>query len=387
VTKHDQENVRQHNRYMILNLILKKRPISRTELTKITKMSPTSVGRIVGELCEQGLIKETELISAGVGRKAMMLDIVADAIYAIGVDIGKKELKFGVMDFSGQLRHLRQLDYPGFGSSASDTAARICAIIREIAETHGFDLSRVVGIGIGVPGVIDHERGIVQYSSTLDWRNVPLAQLIEERLQIPTTLDNDLKAKILAEHLYGSAQNATKTALIEIGSGIGSSLIIDGDVFRGGTNGAGELGHMTLIPNGNLCECGKRGCLQTYIDESSLLFEANRIKETPTLEQLFQAARDQEEWAKEILHRTSHYIGISINNLVCLYNPDRIILSGALVEGYSEMVPMIEAQCAEVVWGPFRETLKVTTAELKGQSIVTGAAHIALQRYMKKRTE
>ncbi|NOU84538.1 ROK family protein [Paenibacillus sp. LMG 31460] len=384
IEKHDQDVIRLHNKQMILEIIKKSRPISRAEITKITKLSPTSVGRIVGELCEQGLVRETALTSVGVGRKAIMLDIDPQAVYTIGVDIGKKAIKFGVMEFSGELLHEERVEHVALQTTPEATAAVISETINLIIANKNLDKSKIIGIGIGVPGVIDHERGIVQYSSTLGWRNIPLAQFIQDKLHILTVIDNDLKVKILAEYLLGSAQGSRKTALIELGTGVGSSLIIDGDIFRGGSNSAGELGHTTLDPNGNMCECGKRGCLQTYIDESAILHEANRIKETADIQQLFAAAQNEENWAQDIISRTSLYIGITINNIVCMYNPDAVILCGDLVENYSEIVPLIEEQCGQVVWEPFRDTFKILTSELKSKSIVVGAAMLVMNNYVDK---
>ncbi|NQX67292.1 ROK family transcriptional regulator [Paenibacillus alba] len=384
IEKHDQDVIRLHNKQMILEIIKKRRPISRAEITKITKLSPTSVGRIVGELCEQGLVRETALTSVGVGRKAIMLDIDPQAVFTFGVDIGKKVMKFGVMEFSGKLLHEERVEHTALKATPEATAALISETINVIIANKKLDKSRIIGIGIGVPGVIDHDRGIVQYSSTLGWRNIPFAQLIQDKLHIPTVIDNDLKVKILAEYLLGSAQGSRKTALIELGTGVGSSLIIDGDIFRGGSNSAGELGHTTLDPNGNMCECGKRGCLQTYIDESAILHEANRIKETADMQQLFAAAQNEENWAQDIISRTSLYIGITINNIVCMYNPDAVILCGDLVENYSEIVPLIEEQCGQVVWEPFRDTFKILTSELKSKSIVVGAAMLVMNNYVDK---
>lgn len=382
IVKHDQDVIRQHNKQMILDIIKEKRPISRAEITKITKLSPTSVGRIVGELCEQGLVRETELSSGGVGRKAIMLDIDPQAVFSIGVDIGKKIVRFGVMEFSGKLLYELPVGHTAIETEADRTIDLIADTINRLVKEQGLDSSKLIGIGIGVPGVIDHERGVVQYSSTLGWRNVPLAAQIKERTGIDTVTDNDLKVKILAEYLCGSARGSKKTALIELGTGVGSSLIIDGEIFRGGSNSAGELGHTTLDPNGNLCECGKRGCLQTYIDESAILYEANRIVEISDIGQLFEAARSDESWAKEIISRTSLYIGIAINNIVCMYNPDAVILSGNMVENYSDIVSLIEEQCAQVVWEPFRGGFKILASDLKERSIVIGAASLVLNNYV-----
>ncbi|RNB88520.1 ROK family transcriptional regulator [Brevibacillus nitrificans] len=381
IVKHDQDVTKQHNKQMILDIIKKQRPISRAEITKITKMSATSIGRFVSELCEEGFIRETNLTSSGLGRKAVMLDIEPGAIYSIGVDIEKKRISFGLMDFSETVTVYRRVDYLAQKSTPGETAELICREIRAMVEEQNLPYEKVIGIGIGVPGVINYEQGIVQFSATLGWKNVAFAKRIEAELQIKTVIDNDLKVKILSEYLYGSAKGSNKTALIGIGTGIGSALIINGEVFRGGSNSAGELGHTTLDPNGNLCDCGKRGCLQTYVDENSLIMEARRVSDITDVRQVYAAARNHERWAKEIVWRTALYIGITINNIVCMYNPDTVILSGDLIENYREIVDLVEEHSEQVIWEPFRGTFKVIPSELRGDAIVMGAGALAMQHF------
>lgn len=381
IVKQDQDVIKQHNKLMILDIIKKQRPISRAEITKITKMSATSIGRFVSELCEEGVIRETDLTSSGVGRKAIMLDIEPGAIYTIGVDIEKKRINFGIMDFSETVTVYHRTAHQAQKSTPKETADLICREIRGMIERLGIPYEKVVGVGIGVPGVINYEQGIVQLSTTLGWKDVAFASLVEKELQIRTVIDNDLKVKILSEYLYGSAKGSNKTALIGIGTGIGSALIINGEVFRGGSNSAGELGHTTLDPNGNLCECGKRGCLQTYVDENSLILEARRVSDVSDVREVFAAARNYERWAKEIVSRTALYIGITINNIVCMYNPDTVILSGDLVENYREIVDLVDEHSEQVIWEPFKGKFRVIPSELRGDAIVMGAGALAMQHF------
>ncbi|BBH23816.1 transcriptional regulator [Paenibacillus baekrokdamisoli] len=379
MVKQDQEVIKQHNKHLVLDVIRKHRPISRAEISKATKMSATSIGRIVNELTSEGLVKETALTSTGVGRKAIKLDIEPGGRYSIGVDIQKKRILLGVMDFSEKIVFTEQVAHTAIEAAPEATIALIAQTVQQCLDARGIPRSKVTGIGVGTPGVIDYARGIVLLSATLGWKNISLAAMLLQATGFRTVIDNDLKVKILGEYLFGSAKGSDKTVLINVGTGIGASLIINGEIFRGGSNSAGELGHTTLDPNGNLCECGKRGCLQTYIEESALLSEARRIKPITDIAQLFEAARAQEMWALEIMHRTSLYIGITINNIVCLYNPDTVIISGDLVENYGEILQLLQEHCKTVIWEPFRESLKVIASELEGQAIVMGAGVLALQ--------
>jgi len=378
--KQDQEVIKQHNKQLVLDVIRTRRPISRSEISKITEMSATSVGRIVSELTDEGLVRETSLTSSGVGRKAVMLDIEPSGRYAIGIDIQKKRIVIGLMDFAEQLVASKELKHTSQEAQAEETIALMASSVSALLEERGISSAKVGGIGIGTPGVIDYERGVVQFSSTLGWRDIPLAKRIQEETGLRTVIDNDLKVKILGEYLFGAAQGSDKTVLINVGTGIGSSLIINGDIFRGGSNSAGELGHMTIHPHGNLCECGKRGCLQTYIDESALLGEARKVSDIREIGELFAAVRRNEEWAVEIIDRAAFHIAVTINNIVCLYNPDTVILSGDLVEEFGEILEWLDRHCEQVVWEPFRDSFQVIASRLHGRSIVLGAGALALQQ-------
>ncbi|MBB6633905.1 ROK family transcriptional regulator [Cohnella thailandensis] len=378
--KQDQEVIKQHNKQLVLDVIRTRRPISRSEISKITEMSATSVGRIVSELTDEGLVRETSLTSSGVGRKAVMLDIEPSGRYAIGIDIQKKRIVIGLMDFAERLITSKELKHTSQEAQAEETIALMASSVTALLEEQGISSAKVAGIGIGTPGVIDYERGVVQFSSTLGWRDFPLAMRIQEKTGLRTVIDNDLKVKILGEYLFGAAQGSDKTVLINVGTGIGSSLIINGDIFRGGSNSAGELGHMTIHPHGNLCECGKRGCLQTYIDESALLGEARKVSAIREIGELFAAVRRNEEWAVEIIDRAAFHIAVTINNIVCLYNPDTVILSGDLVEGFGEILEWLDRHCEQVVWEPFRDSFQVIASRLHGRSIVLGAGALALQQ-------
>jgi N-acetylglucosamine repressor len=171
-------------------------------------------------------------------------------------------------------------------------------------------------------------------------------------------IDNDQKAKALAEVSFTSVQS-NSTLFIGIGSGVGSVLVVNGTVFRGGSNSAGEIGHTTIDPNGILCECGRRGCLQTYIAEWALIQEANKIRPIQDMEELMKAS-ETESWAINILNRAAMYCGMMISNAVCMYNPDMIILGGSMIDRFPQLVEIIEEQCNQFVWEPYEELSKYT---------------------------
>ncbi|MBW7457444.1 ROK family protein, partial [Paenibacillus sepulcri] len=197
-------------------------------------------------------------------------------------------------------------------------------------------------------------------------------------------VDNELKVKALAEHLKGAAIGSRRTALLGFGNGVGSALILEGEIYRGETNSAGEIGHTTIDPSGMMCECGKAGCLQTYINISSLLSEANKIRPIATIEELFAARQAGEGWAKYLIERALQYIAITVNNVVCMYNPDSVILSGELVDKFPAIYEEVEELCTkEIVWEPLRGSFRIFRSELNERGVMIGSGLLSQMRFFK----
>ncbi|MFD0694720.1 ROK family protein [Paenibacillus sp. GCM10027628] len=382
INKHDQEFIKKKNKNMVLDLIKSSRPISRAEIAKMTSMSPTSVGRIVSELCQMGLVKETDQYSSGVGRKATLLDIDAGSVLAIGVQMDKGLIKIGIVDFDGRIvvekriTRLYHLDDP------AQVAVELSEQIKALIDAEHIETAKIIGIGIGVPGIIDTDKGMIVFSSQLGWKNVSFASLVQSRLNMPTVIDNDLKVKALGENYYGFVKGSKRAVLLGFGSGVGSALVIDGTVYRGESNIAGEIGHSTIDPNGMLCECGKRGCLQTYIADFTLIQEANKVKPIASIQEIFDSMRNNETWALHIIDRACTYIAITVSNVVCMYNPETIILSGDLIEQHPEMLETVKQKINHFIWGPFNGTYHLVSSKLQDIGVIVGAATLTLQQYL-----
>ena len=367
---------------MILNVIRNKRPISRADIAKITGMSPTSVGRIVSELEEIGLIKETELFSNGVGRKAMLLDIDAKSVLNVGVYLNRDITRIGIVDFDGNIIKDETIKYSTSGIAPEVVIDNLADYIEKIINESNVDIKKINGIGIGIPGIIDFKLGKVVFSAQLGWRDIDVASRITKKLNIRTTIDNTVKLKALAESSQKAFEDSHRIVLMSFGSGVGSALVIDGEIFRGNKNIAGEIGHTTVEPNGMLCECGRRGCLQTYIADSALIQEARKVSDVSSVRDIFDAANRKEDWAINILDMTATYISIAINNVLCMYNPDTVILGGRLIESNPEIIDLINEKCEKYIWDPFKGTFKLVYSKLKNDAVIIGAAALSLNTYL-----
>ncbi|MEC0245416.1 ROK family transcriptional regulator [Paenibacillus chitinolyticus] len=375
--KHDQDFMKRQNRLTVFEIIKHQQPISRASIAKQTGMSPTTVSRIVAELTEEGYLLESEQVSAGLGRKSTLLEMVDAAVLSVGVELDRHQVNIGIVDLQGNVVAMSQ--YPrSVEESPEVTLERVGTEIDQLTKSNEIDCERIIGVGVGLPGIIDNDTGEVMFSVQLGWRNVRLAERLKEITGYDVAVDNELKAKALAEHMKGAAIGSQRTVLLGFGNGVGSAFIMEGEIYRGRTNSAGEIGHTTIDPNGMLCDCGKAGCLQTYINIKSLLSEANKIKPVRSIEDLFEAKKAGERWALHLIERALMYMAITINNVVCMYNPDSVILSGELTDKFPEILDEVVDLCySKYVWEPLRGAFRILKSELHEQGVVIGSGLIS----------
>lgn len=380
--KHDQDFMKRQNRLTVFQIIKNEQPISRAAIAKQTGMSPTTVSRIVSELTEEGYVHETEeQASAGRGRKSSLIRLLDTAVISIGVELDRHQANIGFIDVQGNV-----LCSGSFSRSSDETAdvtvTRIAETIEELIAECDIDRRRVVGIGVGLPGIIDVDAGIVNFSVQLGWKNVGLAERLKELTGLQAVVDNELKVKALAEQLKGSAYGSNRTVLLGFGNGVGSALILEGEIYRGVTNSAGEIGHTTVDPEGMMCDCGKAGCLQTYINIPSLLSEASKIKPVRTIEELFAERRAGTRWASYLIDRALAYMAITINNVVSMYNPDSVILSGEFLDKFPEVYEEITDLCySQYIWEPLQDSFTIVRSKLHEHGVIIGSGLVAQDRY------
>lgn len=371
--KQDQLLMKRQNKNLVLDILKTKSPISRIDIAKITGMSPTSITRIVNELQLQGYLRETEAVASGVGRKATLLEVRGDVLYTVGIEIDKSLLKVGIVNYIGEMVSLLK-SKRNESESYMETLHKINMIIQKIMDENEIPAAKIVGLAVGLPGYIDYKNGIVKVSDQLKWKDANLAEDLQKLTSFNVIVDNELKMKIVAESFTGKAMNSQNSILIGIGSGIGSSIMLNGDIYRGETNNAGEIGHTVIDPTGNVCNCGKIGCLATYISEGAILADSRKVKDVSSIEDVFQSYRDREPWALNIMDRASTYIALAISNLLCLYNPEVIILSGNTIEKLPEMKDAIEQKCELYIWEPLKQSVRIVYSELSDNGVVLGAA-------------
>ncbi|MYL59345.1 ROK family protein [Virgibacillus halodenitrificans] len=377
----NQEFLKKENQSLVLELILTNGPISRAEIAKQTKMSPTSASRIVGSLLESGLIREVNLSNEGIGRKATYLMPDENSVISVGVELNQHTIHVGFMNFVGELIIQEKHDYTV--TDPVETVQFISGKIQSLMQHQGFQKDQIAGVCIGLPGLIEKDKGLVKLSAQFDWKNVLLKEMFEKETGLSVSIDNELKLKALAEYVVYPSPEEKHMAMIGLGAGVGSALVTDGEIYRGEGNFSGEIGHTVVDPYGMSCPCGNFGCLQTYIAEKFLLDEASKTKVVSSLQELVEEADKGEKWARNILDKAVTYAAITINNVVCVFNPDSVVLAGTLIEDHPRIREQILAKCEEQIWTPVVGSFALRTTKLGAEGVVVGAAMSIQKEFIK----
>ena len=353
----DHAYVRKLNTTTILQLLRVAAPVSRAELAKKTGLNRSTVSSIVNQLIENDLVRETELQREGVGRPGMSLTLNPNGGAAIGVEMGVDFISVVVKDLLAQSRWRMYVDVDsGLGQEAIVAQAE-SIIERALTETAVSNL-RVFGIGVGVPGLVDVQAGVIKMAPNLQWQDVPIKAMWQERFQLPVYVENEANAAALGEHYFGVTQKVKDFIYLSAGVGLGGGIMLQGQLFRGSGGYAGEIGHMTIDPNGELCSCGRRGCWETVVGpraverlirsqiregaESVLTEMAQGDLDTITFDQIVEAANLGDGVATSALHNVAVSLGIGIANLVNVFNPEMVVLGGRLRLAGELIMPTIK---------------------------------------------
>lgn len=253
--------------------------------------------------------------------------------YVVGVDVGGTNIKLGIVHPSGKVIARTSFATKPFASSKTQLIAALADQIRSILKTAGIPLKDVSGVGIGLPGLIDHKAGIVRFLPNIPgWRNVKLVAILHKKIGLPIAIDNDVKLITLAEWKFGAGRGVSDMICLTLGTGVGSGLILGGHLYRGQDNAAGELGHVPLNETGPACNCGGLGCLETYMGNRRLVARANAImgREDMTLELMFDKARAGDRKALLFWNETATHLGNGLTGVVNLLNPQRIVIGGGV---------------------------------------------------------
>jgi predicted NBD/HSP70 family sugar kinase len=378
-------DLRRDNRSVLLSALYFDRPSSRQDLSEATGLSPASVSNVIRELIGEGIVLEAGSVDSDGGRPRVLLQINSDYGYVIGVDVGETRVRVELFDLT--MTERAKADYPldPRQHGVDVIVERILAGLGSVLASSGIDESAVLGIGVGVPGVVEQGPEALVHGQTYGWEAVPLERLLRAGTGLPLHIDNGAKTMGQAELWFGAGRGAQHAVVCLIGSGVGASIIAHGSTHRGSTSSAGEWGHTTIMVGGRACRCGSRGCLEAYVGAEAIL---DRYGVPPGDDQESALAAligtvPRSAKAAEVLADTALYLGVGIADLINLFNPERIILGGwaGLLLG-ERMLPAIrDAARQHSLRHPFAAT-SIELGHLGPDAVALGAATLPIERFL-----
>lgn len=375
----DQSVVRALNRNAILNMLLRNAPLSRVQLKEHSGLSGAAVTLVVAELIADGLVEERATGTSTGGRPPVLLSVNYRARAAVGFKLMEHSLDAVLTDLSGEVQHHLHSELP---DTEPGTVVRTAAAVTEtLIAKSGVPRHKLAGVGMGLPGVIDSKSGVCVHSSYLKWRDVPIAELLEQALGVPAIIDNDVNAFAAAERLFGHGRDAMHLVVVTVGRGIGAGLIANGRAYRGAKGGAGELGHTVIERGGRLCGCGKLGCLEAYASEPAITARANQLApDLPldTIEAVLAHASD--ERINALLSDAGERVGLALANLVNLFNPELIVIGGEGVRLGESYFTALRRALREHAFDSLADDLPVMIEPWGDEAWARGAACLAVSR-------
>jgi glucokinase-like ROK family protein len=358
----DQFLVREINLSIVFNQLWTHTPLSRSQLASLTGLNKTTISSLVHELLTQGFVREAGLRSSRGGRPAMLVELNPQSGCMIGLEIGVDFITAILTNFRAEIKW-RHHEFTESHQSQETIIHRAQEIIRDasyVADRLGLPL---LGVGVGIPGLVDIDSGMLLFAPNLRWHDIPLRELLAQSFPVPILVDNDANLSALGEYYFGVAREVETFIYLAIGIGLGGGIFLEGRPYRGLEGYAGEFGHMTLQSNGLACQCGSYGCWETVVSNRAVVARAQAAAEVHphsrlmalaqgrsdsiTLPLVVKAAEEGDETALEVLHETGHYLGIGLANLVNAFNPELIVLGGAMSQAYPILLPIAEQVVAE----------------------------------------
>ncbi|MGO4499185.1 ROK family protein [Paenibacillus sp. 2RAB27] len=376
--------VKKINKTIVLHHIRTDSPISRARIAEITGLTKATVSSLVNELIESSLVEEIGAGESSGGRKPMMLLFNGMAGYAIGVDLGVHDMLAVLTDLTGKV--IRENRIQHHNESVEQVTQLLKTTIREFIETAPESVYGVIGIGLGVPGIVD-EDGNLLFAPNLGWENVPLQSQLEAEFGLPVVIDNEANAGAVGEKQFGAGKDTANLIYVSIGMGIGAGIIIKNELYRGATGFSGEIGHISIQHDGPKCRCGSLGCWELYASEHALLEQAGKeLGREVDLESLLTKAESGDAGVIKLFERLGYYLGVGVVNIINGYNPEFIILGGRLAGGEKWLMkPLLDLLEKRSLPHP-RKQLKVEFSELRDRSTVLGAASFAVTKFFASTT-
>lgn len=371
---------RAHNASLVLRALYDLGPISRAEIARLTGLTRTSVGELVAELETEGLAEDIGRGPSTGGKAPTLVALIDDARHVVTLDLGERTFTAALLNLRGTIRHRATRDLQG-----ADGDAALALVTDLIDEILAGDHSPILGIGVGTPGIVGGD-GTIRWAVNLSWADLPLGEILQTRYQLPTIVANDSRAAAIATYLFGGEDRPSNLVAIKVGRGIGAGLVLNGELFAGDGDGAGEIGHIVVEPDGAECHCGRFGCLETVASAPAILRAAEGAGLGAggpgglTLTDLAAAARAGDGTALAVVHAAGRALGTAIANLIGILDVREIVVHGSVTALGEPWLDAIRDEATRRSLGPLSRETRLIDGGTGDDLTLLGAAAMLLTR-------
>ncbi len=372
------------NRSAVLNTVKTHGPIGRAEVARRTGLSAATVTGITAELIADDLVFEKAAGDSRGGRPPILLALNPRGGFVVGLKLTETEAIAALTDLQATVIAKRTDRLAG--RSPERAVNTLANAVAELVGEARIRKGKLIGVGVGVAGIVDSEHGLIRQSPYFGWQNLPLRDLLQSRVRVPVFIDNDVNTLTLAEKWFGAGQSVDNFLTVTVGRGVGLGIVVNGQFYRGATGGAGEFGHTVMDPNGPVCDCGKHGCLESFVGDPGLVrmaADATARGELPgpvaDAQSLLALAQAGNPAAQAIFARAGEMLGRGVANLINIFNPQLVLISGEGVRSGDWLFgPMREAIARHVMPGLAGDA-EIRTDSWGDDAWARGAASLVLR--------
>lgn len=392
------ELMKQLNISAVLKAVMSEGPISRADIAKRTGLTPASVTNITKVLIENGYLNQLGIGESSGGRPPIILEINPNARYIIGVSIGVGRIEAVISNIAAEIVYRKEIIIGKNQKDKEIVFPKLIKLINEVIDTSEITEEKIIGIGIAMHGIVNSDTGISEYSPFYKWTDVNIKSELSNEFSYPIFIDNDVRAMALAESHFGVSKGVSNFIIINVSNGIGAGIIINNAPYYGVSYSAGEIGHIFVDSNGDKCECGNYGCLETVASNSNIVKKTIKLLKQGSKSILQQsradindidindiclAANEQDSLAIEVLREASRYIGIAVANLVNILNPTDIVVVGEIFEQTSFAMDNLEYIVKSKSLKMPSEKVRIVKSKLSKDAAAIGAVTLVIQEIFK----
>ncbi|WP_261815701.1 DNA-binding transcriptional regulator NagC [Vibrio gallicus] len=368
--------VKQLNGAAVYRLIDQQGPISRIQIAELSHLAPASVTKITRQLLEFGFIQEVAQQASTGGRRAISLKTQVSQFQTIAVRIGRDYIQLSLHDLSGQI--LAQDESSISYSNQTELVGLLYDKINLFKASTLDQVQNLIAIGVILPGLVNPEKGEVDYMPNTKIDHLPLAQLMIKEFGVECFVGNDIRAMALAEHYFGQTQDCNDSVLVSVHRGAGSGIIAGGRVFLGSNQNVGEIGHIQVDPLGEQCQCGNFGCLETIASNPAIIkgvkerlaqgYNSTLAEESHiNIDTICNHALSGDALATQSIVRVGNQLGKAIAIVINLFNPDKIVIAGHITKAHEILFPAIERNVSSQSLTAFNKGLSIVASSLEHQ--------------------